>query len=484
MDNFKNKLNTYFSVTEKGSTIKTEITAGVATFMTMCYILLVNSDMLGAVASFNAIFIATAISAIIGTLMMSLYAKLPFAQAPGMGLNAFFMFTVIFGIGLSYGNALVVVLISGIIFLILTLVGVREKIVTAIPESLRLAIPAGIGLFIAFIGMQNAGIIVDNSAVLVGLVNFADMFDRTFTAGAELAVVHGAMSAFVAISTFMVISILNKKNVKGSILFGILIGTVIYYVMQLIIFKKVGTYIPFSAFNPDNTGIIVNFSFSNPFKAFGEFGKLSFFKFSFTGLFDGGLKSVITFVTLVLSFAIVDMFDTIGTLVGTAKKANMLKADGTMENMNKALLCDSVATIAGAALGTSTVTTYVESSAGIAEGGRTGLTSLTVAALFLIAMFFTPIASMIPSAATAAALIYIGVLMISSLGELDYKDPAVVAPAFMTVIGMPLTYSIADGIGLGVITFVVIKLFTGKFKEIHPLAYVIAGLFLLKFFVL
>ena len=479
MNDFKKKLDSYFMITEKGSSVKTEITAGVATFMTMCYILLVNSDILSNApdVGFNAIFIATAISAIIGTLMMAFYAKMPFAQAPGMGLNAFFMFSVIFGMGLSYGNALVVVLVSGILFLCLTLVGVREKIVVAIPDSLRLGIPAGIGLFIAFIGMQNAGIIINNDVVLVELVDFSQIFTRNVPAD-KIAAVHGAMSALVALVTFFIIAILNKKKIKGSILYGILIGTVVYYILQVIIFRQIGSYVP-------GLEQILPFELANPFKAFGEFGREAFFAFSFAGLMgEGGLKGLITLVTLIISFAIVDMFDTIGTLIGTAKKAGMLRKDGTMENMNKALLCDSVATIAGAALGTSTVTTYVESSAGIAEGGRTGMTALTVAVLFLIAMLFTPIAAMIPSAATAAALIYIGVIMIGSLADLDFEDPAVVAPAFMTAIGMPLTYSIADGIGLGIITYLVIKLFTGKIKDIHPFVYLIAGLFILKFFVL
>jgi len=478
MEEFRKKLDGYFKITEKGSTIRTELTAGVATFMTMCYILIVNSGILSSGGvPFNAIFIATALSAIIGTLMMAFYAKIPFAQAPGMGLNAFFMFTVIFGMGLTYGNALVVVLISGVLFLILTLVGVREKIVTSIPNSLKIAIPAGIGLFIGFIGMQNAGFIINNDATLVGLVKFSDLFK-----GANDVAVHTAMSALVAFVTFIIIAILNKKNIKGSILFGIITGSVIYYVLQLIFFSKIGVFTVTDAVN--GTAQVNNFDFSNPFAAFGEFGKYSLFKFSFAGLFDNGFKSVITFITLVLSFAIVDMFDTIGTLVGTAKRANMLKEDGTMENMNKALLCDSVATITGSMLGTSTVTTYVESSAGIAVGGRTGLTSLTVAILFLIAMFFTPLASLIPSAATAAALIYVGVLMIGSLGELDFKDPAVVTPAFITMIGMPLTYSISDGIGLGIISYLVIMLVTGKLKEINPITYLIAALFILKFFIL
>ncbi|MGI6701784.1 MAG: NCS2 family permease [Christensenellales bacterium] len=472
MNNFTKKLDEYFNVTSKGSNIRTEITAGIATFMTMSYILLVNSDLLQSAATFNAIFIATAISSIIGTLIMALYARLPFAQAPGMGLNAFFIFAVIGGMGLSYGNALMVVLISGFLFLILTIIGLREKIVTSIPESLKLAIPAGIGLFIAFIGLQNAGIIQDNPATLVTLVKFSDIFTRD-----NPVAMHTAMSALVALITFIIIAVLSKKKIKGSILYGILAGSMLYYLFQLIMFRRIGMFMP-------DTGEIGKLRFTNPFSAFGEFFRHSFFKFSFKGLFDDGLNSVLTFITLVLSFAIVDMFDTIGTLVGTAKRAGMLREDGTIDNMKKALLSDSIATVAGAALGTSTVTTYVESSAGIAEGGKTGLTSLTVAVLFLIAMFFTPLAALIPSAATSAALIYVGVLMISALSELDFYDPVVIAPAFVTLIGMPLTYSISDGIGLGIITYLVIMLITGKIKQINWITYIIAALFILKFFVL
>lgn len=485
MNNFTNKLDKFWGISKKGSNMKTEMSAGLTTFMTMCYILIVNSGMLGIIpnVSFGAIFIATAISACIGTLMMAFYARMPFAQAPGMGLNAFFVFTVVLGtsgLNLSYGNGLAIVLLSGVLFLLLTVVGVREKIVTAIPECLKIAIPAGIGLFIAFIGMKNANIIVGSNATFVKLTSFTDIYR-----GGSIKAVLGGISAITAILSFILIAILNKKNVKGAIIFGILGGTILYYILQLICFKAVGTYQAIL----DETGKVVAdkiqaIEFSNPIDAFKAFGKESFFAISFKGLFSGGFKGFITVFTMILSFAIVDMFDTIGTLIGTSKKAGMLDKNGKMENMNKALMCDSVATIGGALLGTSSVTTYVESSAGIAQGGKTGMTSFTVAILFLVSMFLTPIASLIPSAATAAALMYVGVLMIGSLKELDFTDPAIAAPAFMTVIGMPLTYSIADGIGLGVITYVVVNMLTGKIKKINPFTYVIAGIFILKFFIL
>jgi len=484
MNDFSKKLDTYFQISKNGSSVKTEILAGLATFLTMCYILVVNAGMIGGVigaGGFGAIYIATAISAIIGTLMMGLYAKLPFAQAPGMGLNAFFTFTVCFGMGIPFGSALLVVLISGLLFLALTLVGVREKIVEGLPPSLKIAIPAGIGAFIAFIGLQNAGIIINNDAVLVGLVDFTNMFK---SGAVGMVAAHTAMSAFVCLVTFIAIVVLSKKKLKAAIIIGLFGGTIFYYVMMLIVFGKLGTYIPFDGYAPaGTTGIIVPVSMINPFTAFGDFGSKALFQFNIQGLFTNG-KAIITFITLVISFAIVDMFDTIGTLVGTGRKANMLDANGNLPNMKKALLCDSVATVAGACLGTSTVITYVESAAGVSVGGRTGFTAVIVAGLFFIAMFLTPIASLIPSAATAAALLYVGVLMLGSVKDIEWDDPAVAAPCLMTILGMPLTYSIADGIGLGVITYVLVKLFTGKVKDIKLFTYIIAALFLLKFFVL
>ena len=475
MNDFNKKLDAYFDITQKGSTVKTEVMAGLATFLTMCYILIVNAGMIGGVigeGGFNAIYIATAISAIIGTLMMGLYAKLPFAQAPGMGLNAFFTYTICFGMGIPFGSALLIVLISGLLFLTLTVVGVREKIVEGLPKSLKIAIPAGIGAFIAFIGMQNAGIIVSNPAVFVGLVDFTEMFSPAN----NMAAAHTAMSAFVCLVTFFAIVILAKKKMKGAIIIGLLGGTLFYYIMMLILFRQLGSYNPYA-------GSIESIDIFNPFAAFGDFGSKAFFQFSVSGLFTDA-SAVITFITLVISFAIVDMFDTIGTLVGTGRKANMLDKDGNLPNMKKALLCDSVATVAGATLGTSTVTTYVESAAGVSVGGKTGFTAVVVAGLFFVAMFLTPIAALIPSAATAAALIYVGVLMLGSVKDIEWDDPAVAAPCLMTILGMPLTYSIADGIGLGVITYVAIKLFTGKIKDVKLFTYIIFGLFLLKFFVL
>ncbi len=481
LNGFAQKLDSYFGITAAGSSLKTEIIAGATTFMTMCYILVVNSGMIGDLpgASFGAIYIATALSAIIGTLLIGLYAKLPFAQAPGMGLNAFFTFTVCGALGLSYGTALFIVLISGLLFTALTIGGIREKIVDGLPTCLKIAISAGIGSFIAFIGLQNSGIVTGDEATLVKLVDFTNLYNP-----ADIVFAHNAMSAVVCIITFLGIIILSKKGVKGSIILGLFGGTVLYYLMMLIVFHKIGTYIPFDKYAPaGTTGIIVPISMTNPIGAFADFGTKSFFKFNVDGIFNN-FGTIMSFISLVIAFAIVDMFDTIGTLVGTCTRAGMLDKDGNVPNMRKALLSDSLATVAGSMLGTSTVTTYVESASGISAGGRTGFTSVIVALLFFIAIFLSPIASLIPSAAAAAALIYVGVLMMGSVKEIDWSDPAIAGSCLMTILGMPLTYSISDGIGLGIITYIVVKLFTGKIRDIKLFTYIIGAIFLLKFFVI
>ncbi len=458
---FAQKLDSYFGITATGSSLKTEITAGAITFMTMCYILVVNSGMIGSLpgTSFGAIYIATALSAIIGTLLIGLYAKLPFAQAPGMGLNAFFTYTICFGMGISYGTALFIVLISGILFTALTIGGIREKIVDGLPSCIKIAISAGIGSFIAFIGFQNAGVVVNDDATLVKLVDFGALFKA---GDAQFA----ALGAFVCVITFLAILIMAKRGIKGSIIFGLLGGTIFYYLMELIVFGK----------------LLTSLDYTKPFAAFKDFGTMSFFKFNVDGLFTD-FGAVMSFISLVVAFAIVDMFDTIGTLVGTCTRAGMLDKDGNVPNMRKALLSDSLATVAGSMLGTSTVTTYVESAAGISAGGRTGLTSVVVALLFLVAIFLSPIASIIPGVVAAAALIYVGVLMMGSVKEIDWSDPAVAGSCLMTILGMPLTYSISDGIGLGIITYIVVKLFSGKIKDIKLFTYIIGAIFLLKFFV-
>ncbi len=448
---FITKLDNFFGVSKSGSTIRTEIVAGVTTFMAMAYILMVNPSILSSTdgALNGAFYIATALGAIVGTLMMSLYAKYPFAQAPGMGLNAFFAFTIV-GVGcanMSVSNGLFIILISGVLFLVLTLVGVREKIVESIPKSVRQAIPVGIGLFIAFLGLQNCGAIVADGSTLVKLTSF-NVFGEGF-------VFSQVYPAIIALITFIVIAIMSKLKVKGAMLWGILGGSVMYYV-----FGYAGGFGGVANF-PDWASMLLN-----PGDAFASWGKdlvgqvfVSGWNFSGQNAADVAL----VIITGVLSFAMVDMFDTIGTLLGTAQRANMLDENGSLPRMKQALLADSVATCAGAIFGTTTVTTFVESSAGVAEGGRTGLTSLVTAGLFFIAMFLTPLAQIIPSCATAAALIYVGVLMMGSIKNIDFTDVATAVPAFLTISMMAFTYNISYGIGLGLISHCLIMLGTGKY---------------------
>lgn len=459
------KLDKFFGIKAAGSTVKTEIIAGVTTFMTMCYILMVNAGMfeLTGQVSYGAMYVATGLAAIVGTVLMGLLSKLPFAQASGMGLNAFFVFTLCFTYGFTYAAALLVVLISGIIFLCLTVFGLREKIYTAIPASVRAAIPAGIGLFIAFIGMQNAGIIVLDGATLVKLASL-----NFLPEGNQWPAV---MPILVTFFTFIAIAVLSQRKVKGAILWGMLGGTVLYFILGTTV---KGFY--------DSYKYLGEAATWNPFSAFKDFGTQAVgkvFSEGFTG-FKG--MSALTIITCALAFAMVDMFDTIGTLFGAASKANMLDENGNVPNMQKAMLADSIATCTGAILGTSTVTTYVESSAGIAEGGRTGLTSMVVAALFFLALFVSPIASLIPGNVTAAALMYVGVLMMSGVKGIDWHSPDAAVPAFLTLAMMALTYNISYGIALGLISHVLIKLFTGKVKDISIVTVIISVLFVLTFF--
>ena len=465
-------MDKFFRVTEKGSTIRTEITAGLTTFMAMAYILMVNAGMfaeLGTV-SYGAIYIATAISAIIGTVLIGLLANLPLAQASGMGLNAFFVYTVCFGFGLSYANALVLVLIDGLVFVLLTVTGLRKVIFDAIPQAVKTAISAGIGLFIAFIGMQNAGIVVDDGATLVNLhsfnllggnVTWADIFPILVTLLAVFAI--GAMA---------------YKKVKGAVLWGILGSAVVYYVVGLI------TVPEFYA-----TAVAPNLT-SDFFGAFKDFGSQAFLKV-FTEGFDfsayiaaNGMASfIVMFLTTMLAFCMVDMFDTLGTLFGACSAGDLLDENGDIPNMNRAMLADAVATCTGAVCGTSTVTTFVESSAGVAEGGKTGLASMSTAFFFFVAMFLAPVAQLIPTYACAAALIYVGVLMMSNVRSINWSDPSVAVPAFLTISFMPLTYNISYGIAFGLISYVLIKLFSGKVKEVNISTWVITLLFAVMFFV-
>lgn len=464
-------MENFFKVKEKGSTVRTEVLAGLTTFMAMAYILMVNAGMfsdLGTV-SYNAIYIATAISAVIGTVLIGILANLPLAQASGMGLNAFFVYTVCFGFGLTYANALVLVLVDGIIFIILTVTGLREKIFEAIPDHVRVAIPAGIGLFIAFIGLQNAGIVVKNDSTCVTLVSL-NVFSGTATWAS-------VMPILVTLGSVIAIAVMSKRGVKGSVLLGIVGGAVAYYILG---FTVSGFYDGFAA----------SLSF-NPFAAFADFGSQAFGKvftegFDFSAYLAAGhttTELAVLIVTTSLAFCLVDMFDTLGTLYGACARGDLLTKEGKVPNMDKAMLADAVATTCGAVCGTSTVTTFVESSAGVAEGGRTGLSSIVTGGLFFIAMFLSPVAALIPGCATAAALIYVGVLMMNCVRNIDWLNADTAVPAFLTVAMMPMTYNISYGIAFGVIAHIFISLFSGKAKEIKAGTWVIGVLFAVMFFV-
>ncbi len=469
-------LDRKFELTAKGTSVRTEVMAGITTFMAMVYILMVNANMfadpygIGGEAgqllgvSYGAIYIATALSAIVGTLIIGLLAKLPLAQASGMGLNAFFVYTICLTFGLTYANALVMVLFDGILFLVLTVTGLRKEIFNAIPKAIRSAIPAGIGLFIAFIGLQNSGLVVANTSTGVAMGSF-NLITGNWT---------DIMPLVVTLLGVIAIGVLSAKKVKGAIIYGILGSAALYYLLGL----TTGMYETLTV------------TLSNPFDAFAAFGTETLGKvftegFDFSGYLaiegNNTASLILLLITSALAFCIVDMFDTIGTLFGACSRGDLLTAEGEIPNMNKALFADAVATTVGAVCGTSTVTTFVESSSGIAEGGRTGLTSVVVAIGFALAMFLSPIAALIPSAATATALIYVGVLMMNGVKEIDWIDPATALPAFLTISMMSFTYNISYGIGLGIISYTLIKLCTGKAREINVGTYVLCALFIALF---
>ncbi len=456
-----------FKLKEHGTDVRTEISAGITTFMTMAYILVVNAGMLSETGSvsYGAMYISTALSAVVGTLLMAFLANLPLGLASGMGLNAFFVYTVCFTYGFTYANALVFVLMDGIIFIVLSVTGLRKAIFEAIPDCVRKAIPAGIGLFIAFIGMQNSGLVIPSPATGVTMASMNLLGDATWAS---------IMPLFVFLCGVMLIAIMSKRNVKGAIIWGILGSTILYYVF--------GSTIP---------GFYDGFFSSmslNPIAAFGEFFDQAFltvfregFDFSTYLASHSSASLVLNFCTTALAFCLVDMFDTMGTLYGACARGDMLTEKGEVPNMNQAMLADAIATCTGAVCGTSTVTTFVESSAGVGEGGRTGMTSLVVAGCFAIALFLSPVAMLVPGCAAAAALVYVGILMISCVREINWTDPAVSVPAFMTMGMMVYTYSISYGIAFGVLSSLLINLFTGKAKDIKIGTWVIGVLFLAMF---
>ena len=455
-------LEKLFKLKENGTDAKTEILAGVTTFMTMAYILAVNPSILSETGmDQGAVFTATAVASLLGTLFMSLFANYPFALAPGMGLNAYFAYTVVLGMGYSWETALTAVFIEGLIFIVLSLTNVREAIFNAIPMNLKAAVSVGIGLFIAFIGLQNAKIVIGGSTLL----QLFSVEDYNTLNGVEASFNDVGITVLLAVIGILITGILVIKNIKGNIQWGILITWLLGIVCQL-----AGLYVPngelgFYSLLPDFSNGLAIPSLSP------IFGKLQF-----DGIFS------LEFLVVIFAFLFVDIFDTLGTLIGVSTKANMLDENGKLPRIKGALMADAVATTAGAVLGTSTVTTFVESASGVTEGGRTGLTSITTAILFGVALLFSPIFLAIPSFATAPALVVVGFYMLTNVVNIDFNDLAEAIPCYICIIAMPFFYSISEGIAMGVISYVVLNLVTGKAKgRISVLMYVLAVLFVLKY---
>ena len=479
----------FFKIKENGSTVRTEIFAGLTTFFAMAYIVFVNPNQVAAEGAngwlvaagaepvtmgkiWNSVYIASILVAIIGTLLMAFYARMPFAQACGMGLNSFFCTTFVAGaffggedVVTGYQAGLVIVFVSGLVFLVLSVTGLRKYIATALPECLKKAIPAGIGLFIAMIGLKNAGIIESNPYTFV---QFFDIHGRIKSIGGDvtsLDVWHEIVPVIVALLGVFIIAILAKYNIKANVIIGILISTVLYYVMMW----------ELPSFDTSQIG--------QSFRDFKDIGLFGVFKgeawdAAFNGEFIGGVFAAIV---LIIAFCLVDMFDTVGTIYGTAASAGMLDENGDPIRLNQSMMCDSIGTVSGALLGTSTCTTFVESASGVGAGGRTGLTSVITALCFVVCLFLSPLASIIPSCATAPALIFVGVLMAKNFANVDMDDIRSAVPAFLALIMMPLTYSISNGIGLGAIAYVIITLFSGMFTKKDIVVTVIAALFVCKF---
>ena len=466
-----------FKLKENGTTVRTELVAGLTTFMTMAYIIALNPNLLTnfdkGSALRNGVFMATCIASAIGMFVMAFLANKPFAMAPGMGLNSFFAVVVANIAGLtgmsyvaSFQAALVIILIEGIVFLILSVLNIREKIVEAIPLAVRLGIAPAIGLMLMNIGFgSNAGIYSETGGPFYVM---RDFFGALTPSVAQTSMGSGYPAMILAVVTmfvgFFVILILDHKKVKGSVLIGMLVASIIHWA---------GSFI-FLDTNP-----FAGISAKDFIPPFADMASTTLFKFNFAGFMEIGW---FTAITLIITFCIIDMFDTIGTLVGTASRAGMLDEEGNMPNMKEALIADAVGTVAGAVTGTSTVTTFVESASGVEAGGRTGLTALTTGILFLACIFISPIAALIPAAATSSALIYVGVLMLGGLKNIDFSDMTQLVPVSVMLLAMPISGSIGHAIGLGLIIYTVMKVFTGKAKEVSVLTYVISLLFLLKFF--
>ena len=468
----------FFRLKENGTTVRTEVIAGLTTFMTMAYIIALNPNLLTGFdvgsALWNGVFLATCLASAFAMFCMAFLANKPFALAPGMGLNSFFAIVVaniaaLTGMSYvdSFQSALVIILVEGIIFIILSILNIREKIVDAIPLGVRLGIAPAIGLMLMNIGFgSNAGVYSEAGGPFFVM---RDFFGALTPSVAQTTMGSGYSTMVLQVATMFiglfVIVLLAKRGVKGAVLLGMLAASVIYWA---------GSF----ALGNDPFASLATASFVPPF---GDMMATTFFKFNFAGFLDIGW---FTAITLVITFCMIDMFDTIGTLVGTASRAGMVDKDGNMPNMKEALLSDAIGTIAGACTGTSTVTTFVESASGVEAGGRTGLTALTTGVLFLACIFIAPLAAIIPAAATSAALIYVGVLMLMGLKNVSFDDMDQMVPVALMLIGMPVSSSIGHAIGLGLISYAVIKVFSGKAKEVSVLTYVISALFLLKFFLI
>ncbi len=425
-------LERYFGLNAHGTNVRTEMLAGVTTFLSMAYITVVNPAILSdAGMDFGAVFVATCIAAAVGSVIMGVWANYPIAQAPGMGQNAFFTYGVVLGLGHTWEAALGAVLVSGVIFVVLSILPVREWLINAIPKNLKLGISAGIGLFLGFIAMKNAGIVVDNPATLV---SFGDLSDA---------------APLICLGAFALIAALSARGITGAVIIGMLVATVLGLLFG----------------DAEYKGIISTPPSIEPV----------FFKFDLVAVLD------ISMVTVIITMLLVDVFDTAGTLVGVANRAGLTDEDGKLPRLGKALISDSTATVVGAVAGTSSTTSYIESAAGVESGGRTGLVAVTVAGMFLLCIFLAPLAQTIPAYATAAALLFVACIMARSLADLDWEDLTESAPAIVCALGMPLSFSIADGIGMGFITYVAIKLMSGKAAECPMAVYVIAAIFLGKF---
>ena len=448
-----------FHLKENHTDVKTEVMAGITTFMTMAYILAVNPNILSAAGmDAKAVLIATSLAAFVGTMLMAFLANYPFALAPGMGLNAYFAYTVVLSMGYSWQMALLAVFVEGIVFIVLSLTNVREAIFNAIPLTLKSAVSVGIGLFVAFVGLQNAKLIVNSDSTLLTYQHFKG---ETFH-----SVGIGALLTLVGV---LLIAVMLIKNVKGAILYGIILTWVLGIICEL-----TGIYVPNAEAGMYSVipTAFVSFDFSSLGNTFGQVFNLDFTNFN-----------IGNFIVVMFAFLFVDLFDTLGTLIGVASKADMLDEEGKLPRIKGALLADAIATSAGAVLGTSTTTTYVESASGVTEGGRTGLTAATTAVLFLLASIFSPLFLTIPSFATAPALIVVGFYMMGAVVKINFDDMTDAIPAFLTILVMPLAYSISEGIAIGVVSWTLINLLSGKAKEkkITPLMYVLTVLFILKY---